>query len=100
MIYIDLESYYEMGADILFRVEKMFYRYRIAMKNDMNDVVVALKVVCDPYREVEWKIDGDERRGRETFAQVTKHLKNWCGDKLLFVITGSCFVNFEEDQLV
>ena len=77
----------------------MFYRYRIAMKNDMNDVVVALKVVHEPYREVEWKIHEDERQGRETFVQVTKHLKNWCGDKL-FAVKGSCFVNFDEDQLV
>ena len=100
MIYIDLDSYYEMGADILFRVEKIFYRYKIAMKNDINDVVVALKVIHEPFREVEWKIHEDERRGPRTFGQVTKHLKDWCGDKLLFVVTGSCFVNFDEDQLV
>ena len=100
MIYIDLESYYEMGADVLFRVEKIFYRYKIAMKNDISDVEVALRVVDDPYREVEWIIDEDERRGKQTFNEVTKHLKNWCGKRMIFAVTGSCFVNFKQDQLV
>lgn len=100
MIHIDLESYCEMGADILFRVDRIFYRYKIAMKNDINDVEVALRVVDDPYREVEWKINEDERRGQQTFNEVTHHLKSWCGENLLFAVTGSCFVNFKQDQLV
>ena len=100
MKYIGLESYYDIGADILFRVERLFYRYETAMKNDINDVVVALKVVDDPYRESIWKIDKNEEGNRIIFIDVTKQLKEWCGVDLIFTITGSCFVDFEEDSLV
>ena len=93
MIYIGLDSYYDVGADILFWVEKIFYAYNTAMRNDMNDVVVALKVVHDLYRE-------DERGERKIFDHMTKYLKDWCGTNLLFAVTGSCFVDFGEDTLV
>lgn len=95
MKYISLESFYDTGADILFHVEKMFYRYKIAMKNDLNDVVVALVVVDDKSHEWGWKIAQYEDERRTIFPEVTNNWKAWCGSDVLFAVTRSYRVNFE-----
>lgn len=99
MIYVDLESLYHMGADILFRVEKLFYRYKIAMKNYLNDVVVVLKVQRGTI-ESYYKIEEDERPVNDKNKMMSEHWKFYYEDSLLFAVTGSYFMNFDKGDFV